>query len=116
MAGEDPAQRAVIEVAEETGIHIAQPQFVGRYAGSVASHQIYVAQASGEPRPNTREIQDATWWDGAAPLRVQQHVNAILAIVRNSIPPNETTGQSFKVDESQSTALPSNNIPQLPEA
>ena len=26
VAGEDPARRAVLEVAEETGLHIAQPR------------------------------------------------------------------------------------------
>ena len=84
MAGEEPERRAILEVAEETGLQISAPQFAGRYAGSVASHQIYVAQASGEPRPNRRELQDATWWNGGTTLDVQTHVNAILAIVRSS--------------------------------
>ena len=64
---------------------IDEPVFVGRYAGSVASHQIYVATGQGEPRINTREIQDATWWDMEQPLRVQQHVSAILAIVKREL-------------------------------
>lgn len=85
VAGEDPAHRAVLEVAEETGLHIAQPRHVGRYAGTVASHEIYLAESSGEPRPNPREIQDAIWWDRTRPLQVQQHVSAILATVGNSI-------------------------------
>ena len=83
MAAEEPSRRAVLEVAEETGVLIDAPQFVGRYAGSVASHEVFLAQGEGEPRPDRRELQDACWWDGTAPLRVQQHVNAILAIVRN---------------------------------
>ena len=85
MAAEDPARRAVIEVAEETGIMIDEPVFVGRYAGGVASHQIYVATGEGQPRIDTREIQDATWWDLETPLRVQQHVSAILAIVKQEL-------------------------------
>ena len=85
VAGEDPARRAVLEVAEETGLHIAQPRHVGRYAGTVAAHEVYLAQSSGEPRPNHREIQDAVWWDRTRPLQVQQHVSAILATVGNSI-------------------------------
>ena len=80
MAGEEPDRRAVLEVAEETGIRIKSPRYVGRYAGNVSSHQIYEAEATGEPRPNHRELQDAVWWDGAAPLELQPHVNAILAI------------------------------------
>ena len=85
VAGEDSARRAVLEVAEETGLHIAQPRHVGRYVGTVAAHEIYLAQSSGEPRPNPREVQDAIWWDGVRPLQVQQHVSAILATIRNSI-------------------------------
>ncbi len=80
-AGEDPAQRAVTEVAEETGVHITDPEHVGRYAGTVASHEIYVAEGSGEPNPDLREIQDAIWWDTSQPLQVQPHVDAILDIV-----------------------------------
>ena len=85
LAGEDPARRAVLEVAEETGLQINQPQHVGRYAGTVASHEIYMASSSGEPRPNHREIQDAIWWDRVRQLQVQQHVIAILATVGDSI-------------------------------
>ena len=85
MAGEDPARRAVLEVAEETGLHIVAPQFVGRYVGTVASHQAYLAQnVSGTPRPNPKEIQDAVWWDGQRQLRTQTHVEAILAMARNA--------------------------------
>ena len=85
MAGEDPATRAVLEVAEEVGLHIVDPQFVGRYVGTVASHQAYLAQnVSGTPRPNPREIQDAVWWDGQRPLRTQAHVDAILALARDA--------------------------------
>lgn len=84
-AAEEPAHRAVVEVAEETGIMIDDPVFVGRYAGSVASHEIFVATGEGEPRINTRELQDATWWDLKTPLRTQQHVNAILAIVKQEL-------------------------------
>ena len=85
VAGEDPARRAVLEVAEETGLHIAQPRHVGRYAGTVAAHEVYLGQSSGRPRANHREIQDAIWWDKIRPLQVQQHVSAILATVGNSI-------------------------------
>ena len=90
VAGEDPAHRAILEVAEETGLHITQPTHVGRYAGTVASHEIYLAESSGEPRPNPREIQDAIWWDRTRPLQVQQHVSAILATIGNSIEELET--------------------------
>ena len=80
-AGEDPVQRAATEVADETGVHITDPEHVGRYAGAVASHDIYLAKGSGEPSPDNREIQDAIWWDVDQPLQVQPHVNAILDIV-----------------------------------
>ncbi len=84
-ATEEPSQRAIIEVAEETGILIDEPVFAGRYAGTSAAHQIFVATGEGHPRINTREIQDATWWDLETPLRVQQHVSAILALVKREL-------------------------------
>ncbi len=81
VAGEDPARRAVLEVAEETGLSMTQVQHAGRYAGTVAAHEIYTGQAEGEPRPNYREVQDVIWWDRVRPMRIQQHVSAILALV-----------------------------------
>ena len=86
QAAEEPSRRAVLQVAEETGLAIREPTFVGRYAGSVASHEIFLASAHGTPVPNRREITDAIWWDPKARLDVQQHVNAILAIVDNASP------------------------------
>ena len=59
-ATEEPSRRAAIEVAEETGIIIGEPVFVGRYAGNVSAHRIFIATRQGHPRINTREIQDAT--------------------------------------------------------
>ena len=79
-AGEDLGHRAALEVAEETGIQVKDIQFVGRYAGTVASHTVYTAIANGEPMPNPREIQDAVWWDRRRPLSLQQHVQPILAL------------------------------------
>ena len=79
--GKDPAQRAATEVAEETGVHITDPEHVGRHAGTVAFHEIYLARGSGEPSPDLREIEDAIWWDTTRQLQVQPHVNAILDIV-----------------------------------
>ena len=90
-ATEEPRQRAILEVAEETGLLIESPQFVGRYAGTVAAHQIFLAQADGDPRPNHRELQDARWWDGVERLDVQQHVNAILALTKNWLKENVDT-------------------------
>ena len=87
-ATEEPSLRAVLEVAEETGLLIDNPFFVGRYAGTVAAHQIFLAQGDGDPKPNRRELQDVCWWDGKASLDVQQHVNAIMAIVRNWLKEN----------------------------
>ena len=50
MAAEEPSRRAVLEVAEETGLLIDAPQFVGRYAGTVASHEIFLVQGEGALR------------------------------------------------------------------
>ena len=63
MAAEEPSRRAVLEVAEETGIIVADPVHMGRYAGTVASHEIFLAKGEGTPRPNRRELQDAIWSD-----------------------------------------------------
>ena len=86
IAGEDPARRAVLEVAEETGLRITAPSHIGRYAGGVASHEVYLAYASGEPRADRKEVQDAMWWDTIRPLEVQQHVRAILTMVPEPTP------------------------------
>ena len=85
LAAEEPSGRAKLEIAEETGLVIGDPEFVGRYAGSLASHEIFLAKAEGTLVPNRREIQEATWWDRKSRLDVQQHVNAILAIVGGRI-------------------------------
>ena len=114
MAGEEPSRRAALEVAEETGIVIGSPQYIGRYAGTVASHDIFLAQAGGEPRPNRRELQDACWWDGDSSIQVQQHVNAILTMVRNWIEVNTSNPtEAIKTD----LDLPAlqDSIKQLPE-
>ena len=79
-AAEEPSHRAKLEVAEETGLVIGEPEFAGRYAGSVAAHEIFFAKAEGTPVPNRREVQEVIWWDPESRLDVQQHVNAILAI------------------------------------
>ena len=109
-AGEDLGQRAMLEVAEETGLIVKQPKYVGRYAGSVASHEIYLAQSIGEPRPNHKELQDAVWWDGVRPLQTQQHVSAILAIVGNSM----ATVDDNATDESATKHNPREGLDLLP--
>ena len=103
-ATEEPSRRAVLEVAEETGLLIDNPIFVGRYAGTVAAHQIFLAQGEGDPKPNRRELQDACWWDGKASLAVQQHVNAIMAIVRNWV--KENAPEQLNPGQTDFQALP----------
>ena len=85
MAGEDPAKRAELEIAEETGLQVHNLQRAGFYTGTVAAHDVFVAKASGTPRPNRRELQDAVWWDGRD-LATQTHVAAILAVARMNAP------------------------------
>ena len=85
MAGEDPAKGAALEIAEETGLQVHGLQRAGFYSGTVAAHDVFVAMASGTPRPNRQELQDAVWWDGRD-LDTQSHVAAILAVARMSAP------------------------------
>ena len=85
MAGEDPAKRAELEIAEETGLQVSGLQRAGFYNGTVASHNVFVARATGTPRPNRRELQDAVWWDGRD-LATQTHVAAIVAVARMNAP------------------------------
>ena len=108
-AGEDPAQRAVAEVAEETGVHIIDPAHVGRYAGTVASHEIYLAVGYGQPSPDHREIQDAIWWDVVQPLQVQPHVNAILDTVSDSID-NLDKEEEIEVSPGQAESPPAPDL------
>ena len=81
VEGEDPAQRAVTGIAGVTGVHISDPVHVGRYAGTVASHDVYVAEGSGDPRPDLGEAHDAIWWDMVEPLQVHPNVRLVLDIV-----------------------------------
>ena len=84
---------------------------MGRYAGTVASHEIYLARGSGEPSPGDREIQDAIWWDTVQPLQVQPHVNAILDIV-------DTVGDSIEIldEEEELEVSPGQvNSPPVPD-
>ena len=85
MVGEDPARRAALDIAEETSLQVHSLQRAGFYTGRVAVHDVFVAKASGTPRPNRRELQDAVWWDGRD-LDTQTHVAAILAVVRMNAP------------------------------
>ena len=55
-----------------------------RSIGYVSAHEIFVASASGEPQPDGREVEDAVWWDGRRPLRLQPHVRAILALIHDT--------------------------------
>ena len=104
VAAEDPSRRAVLEVAEETGIIIADPVHMGRYAGTVASHEIFLANGDGTPRPNRRELRDAKWWDPRVPMDVQQHVSAILAIVRVGLQ-QQGTAEELPISRSDRLAL-----------
>ena len=115
MAAEDPSHRAALEVAEETGLLIDAPHFVGRYAGNVASHEIFLAQGEGELRPNSNELQDACWWDGTGSLKVQQHVNAILAIVRNWMKENAAPRTSSEQTGSERMPALQGFMERLPE-
>ena len=85
-ANEEPGRRVAIEVAQQTGVIIGEPVFVGRHVGHVSAHQIFIATGQGDPRIGTSKIQDATWWDLDTPLRLEPHVSAILAIVRQELP------------------------------
>ena len=95
MAGEDPAKRAALEIAEETGLQVHGLQRAGFYSGTVAAHDVFVAMASGSPRPNRRELQDAVWWDGRD-LDTQTHVAAILAIARRNAPQESPLAQNTR--------------------
>lgn len=110
-AGEDPASRVVIEVAEETGIRINQPRFIGRYAGSVASHEIYLAHSEGAPRPHHSEIQEALWWDRSPSIQVQRHVNAILALTQNEAGDIRSSQPTSDVSDSSSILMSSHQTP-----
>ena len=78
---EEPATRAVIAVAEATGLRMTDLQFVGEYAGRISANQVFIAEAEGSLQPNPRHIQDARWWDCIEELLLQDHVNGILAFI-----------------------------------
>ena len=84
-AGEDPVRRVVVEVAQETGLGITTPTYMGEYEGTRVAHQIFLAEAEGELHPDLREVEEAAWWNPDTPLGVQPHVDGILEIVLDSL-------------------------------
>ena len=78
---DDPETRAVISVAEATGLRITNRQPVGEYAGRVSANQVFLAEAEGTLQPNPRHIDDARWWDLQEELPLQDHVTAIVNLV-----------------------------------
>ena len=82
--GEDPARRAVIEVAQETGLGITSLTYIGQHEGARAAHEIFLAEADGNPRPDLKEVEEAAWWYPTTPLDVQPHVIDILEMVLES--------------------------------
>ena len=78
---EEPATRAVIAVAEATGLRMTDLQFVDEYAGRISANQVFIAKAEGSLQPNQRYIQDARWWDCEEELPLQDHVNGIMAFI-----------------------------------
>ena len=90
--GEDPATRAVISVAQSTGLRIADLQFAGEYAGRVSVNQVFVAEARGSLQPNRRHIEDARWWDVEEELPLQDHVTAILELVQARVAESDEAG------------------------
>ena len=78
---EEPATRAVIAVAEATGLRMTDLRFVGEYAGRISSNQVFIGEAEGSLQPNPRHVQDVRWWDCKEELPLQDHVTGILAFV-----------------------------------
>ena len=107
-ANEEPGRRAAIEVAEQTGIIIGEPVFAGRHVGHVSAHQIFVATGQRHPRINTRKIQDATWWDLETPLRLEPHVSAVLAIVRQELRQGRGGQDAQVVQAAERLPMPTN--------
>lgn len=89
---EEPATRAVIAVAEATGLRMTDIQFVGEYAGRVSANQVFIAEAEGSLQPNPRLLQDARWWDCEEELLLQDHVNGILAFILERTELEESAG------------------------
>ena len=60
---------------------ITTPTYIGQYEGTRVAHEIFLAQAAGEPQPDFREVEEAVWWDTETPLNVQPHVTGVWNIV-----------------------------------
>ena len=78
---EVPETRAVISVAEATGLRITNLQSVGEYAARVSDNQVFLAEAEGTLQPNPRYVDDARWWDLQEELPLQDHVTAIVNLI-----------------------------------
>lgn len=78
---ETPIERAAHYVGQATGLRITSLRFVGQYEGRVSANQVFLAETEGDLQPDRQYIQEARWWDGEEDLPLQDHVNAILAII-----------------------------------
>ena len=58
----------MLEVAEETGLSISNPEHMARYAGSVAAHEIFLAQAEGGQFPTAKRYRTLSGGNGSPDL------------------------------------------------
>ena len=98
---EAPETRAVISVAEATGLRITNLQFVGEYAGRVSANQVFLAEAKGTLQPNPQYVDGARWWDLQEELPLQDHVTAIVNLILDQ----------QGVEESDETPTPREELP-----
>jgi 8-oxo-dGTP pyrophosphatase MutT (NUDIX family) len=90
--GEDPSVAAAREVREETGIAVATLRLHGAFletARGARNHiSIFVAEGTGEPRCDGREIIAAAWHPlDALPERIASGSRNRVVEVRDGVPP-----------------------------
>lgn len=78
--GEQPAEAAVRELREETGLMATRVEYLFQWASSSNRHHVFRVEANGDVRVGA-EIRDSRWWDRREPLPTHSHVEPILTLL-----------------------------------
>ena len=79
--GESPADAAVRELFEETGLRATRTEGLFVFETGIHRHHVFLVEAEGDVKMG-HEISEFRWWDAKADMPVYGHVAVILERLR----------------------------------